>query len=133
MLKWLFQLAARLPLPLLHGLGNVLGYVMYGVLGVERRRIRRHLRQAGLPHGWRDVLRVCPDVGEPVAWQTITEKRATIASRVGRVVPAQDGLNRYAIWLAGDWLHPRYPATLEAAVQSGEMVARAVVERFEAA
>ena len=81
----------------------------------------------------RDVLRVCPDVGKPVAWQAITEKRATIASRLGRVVPAQDGLNRYAIWLAGDWLHPRYPATLEAAVQSGEMVARAVVERFEAA
>jgi len=80
----------------------------------------------------RDVLRVCPDVGKPVAWQAITEKRATIASRVGRVVPAQDGLNRYAIWLAGDWLHPRYPATLEAAVQSGEMAAQAVLERFAA-
>ena len=89
------------------------------------------LQWAQRVHG--DVLRVCPDVGEPVAWQTITEKRATIASRVGRVVPAQDGLNRYAIWLAGDWLHPRYPATLEAAVQSGEMAAQAVLERFAAA
>ena len=80
----------------------------------------------------RDVLRVCPDVGKPVAWQAITEKRATIASQVGRVVPSQDGLNRYAIWLAGDWLHPRYPATLEAAVQSGEMAAQAVLQRFAA-
>jgi len=88
------------------------------------------LQWAQRVHG--DVLRVCPDVGEPVAWQTITEKRATIASRVGRVVPAQDGLNRYAIWLAGDWLHPRYPATLEAAVQSGEMAAQAVLQRFAA-
>ena len=80
----------------------------------------------------RDVLRVCPDVGKPVAWQAITEKRATIASRVNRAVPAQDELNRHAIWLAGDWLHPRYPATLEAAVQSGEMAAQAVLERFAA-
>ena len=61
MLKWLFQIAAALPLPVLHGLGNALGWVMYGVLGKERRRIRRHLRQAGLPHGWRDVLRVCQE------------------------------------------------------------------------
>lgn len=81
----------------------------------------------------RDVLRVCPQVGKPVAWQAITEKRATIASRVNRAVPAQDELNRHAIWLAGDWLHPRYPATLEAAVQSGEMAAQAVLERFAAA
>ena len=61
MLKWLFQIAAALPLPVLHGLGNALGWVMYGVLGEDRRRIRRHLRQAGLPHGWRDVLRVCQE------------------------------------------------------------------------
>ena len=80
----------------------------------------------------RDVLRVCPQVGKPVAWQAITEKRATIASRVNRAVPAQDELNRHAIWLAGDWLHPRYPATLEAAVQSGEMAAQAVLQRFAA-
>ncbi len=81
----------------------------------------------------RDVLRVCPQVGKPVAWQVITEKRATIASHVNRVVPTQARLNQYGIWLAGDWLHPRYPATLEAAVQSGAMMAQAVLERFKAA
>ena len=101
------------------------------VVSLSHRIRATPLQWAQRVHG--DVLRVCPDVGEPVAWQTITEKRATIASRVGRVVPAQDGLNRYAIWLAGDWLHPRYPATLEAAVQSGEMAAQAVLERFAAA
>ena len=100
------------------------------VVSLSHRIRATPLQWAQRVHG--DVLRVCPDVGEPVAWQTITEKRATIASRVGRVVPAQDGLNRYAIWLAGDWLHPRYPATLEAAVQSGEMAAQAVLQRFAA-
>ena len=71
-------------------------------------------------------------MGKPVAWQVITEKRATIASHVNRVVPTQARLNQYGIWLAGDWLHPRYPATLEAAVQSGAMMAQAVLERFAA-
>ena len=101
------------------------------VVSLSHRIRATPLQWAQRVHG--DVLRVCPDVGKPVAWQAITEKRATIASRVGRVVPSQDGLNRYAIWLAGDWLHPRYPATLEAAVQSGEMAAQAVLERFAAA
>ena len=101
------------------------------VVSLSHRIRATPLQWAQRVHG--DVLRVCPDVGKPVAWQVITEKRATIASRVGRVVPSQDGLNRYAIWLAGDWLHPRYPATLEAAVQSGEMAAQAVLERFAAA
>ena len=100
------------------------------VVSLSHRIRATPLQWAQRVHG--DVLRVCPDVGKPVAWQVITEKRATIASRVGRVVPSQDGLNRYAIWLAGDWLHPRYPATLEAAVQSGEMAAQAVLQRFAA-
>ena len=100
------------------------------VVSLSHRIRATPLQWAQRVHG--DVLRVCPDVGKPVAWQTITEKRATIASRVNRAVPAQDELNRHAIWLAGDWLHPRYPATLEAAVQSGEMAAQAVLERFAA-
>ena len=74
------------------------------VVSLSHRIRATPLQWAQRVHG--DVLRVCPDVGKPVAWQAITEKRATIASRVGRVVPSQDGLNRYAIWLAGDWLHP---------------------------
>ncbi len=100
------------------------------VVSLSHRIRATPLQWAQRVHG--DVLRVCPDVRKPVAWQTITEKRATIASRVNRAVPAQDELNRHAIWLAGDWLHPRYPATLEAAVQSGEMAAQAVLQRFAA-
>ena len=100
------------------------------VVSLSHRIRATPLQWAQRVHG--DVLRVCPDVSKPVAWQTITEKRATIASRVNRAVPAQDELNRHAIWLAGDWLHPRYPATLEAAVQSGEMAAQAVLQRFAA-
>ena len=100
------------------------------VVSLSHRIRATNLQWAQRVH--RDVLRVCPQVGKPVAWQVITEKRATIASRVNRAVPAQDELNRHAIWLAGDWLHPRYPATLEAAVQSGEMAAQAVLQRFAA-
>ncbi|WP_416189082.1 hydroxysqualene dehydroxylase HpnE [Neisseria sp. CCUG17229] len=66
-----------------------------------------------------DVKRVCPDVGEPVASRVITEKRATIASKVNRTLPDFAWLNHRGIYPCGDYLHPRYPATLEAAVQSG--------------
>lgn len=74
----------------------------------------------------RDVLRVCPDTGEVVAKQVITEKRATIASTVNRRLPDTSDLQAANIWLAGDWLHPRYPATLEAAVLSGKAVAQQI-------
>lgn len=66
-----------------------------------------------------DVKRACPDVGEPVASRVITEKRATIASKVNRTLPDFAWLNHRGIYPCGDYLHPRYPATLEAAVQSG--------------
>ncbi|MRN38906.1 oxidoreductase [Neisseria sp. N95_16] len=66
-----------------------------------------------------DVKRVCPDVGEPVASRVITEKRATIASKVNRPLPDFAWLHHRGIYPCGDYLHPRYPATLEAAVQSG--------------
>ncbi|MCP1659839.1 hydroxysqualene dehydroxylase HpnE [Neisseria perflava] len=66
-----------------------------------------------------DVLRVCPDIGSPVAAQVITEKRATAAATVGRTPPDSAWLHHRRIYPIGDYLHPRYPATLEAAVQSG--------------
>ena len=83
---------------------------------------------AALVH--QDVLRVCPNVGEPIAQQVITEKRATIASSVNRSLPDMHDLNARGIWLAGDWLHSRYPATLEAAVLSGQAAAQSVL-RYE--
>ena len=70
-----------------------------------------------------DVLRVCPDIGDPVAGRIITEKRATAASLAGRTLPDFAWLHHRNIYPAGDYLHPRYPCTLEAAVQSGAVTA----------
>lgn len=74
-----------------------------------------------------DILRVCPNLGTPIAQRVITEKRATLASTVHRKLPEMTDLNAANIWLSGDWLHTRYPATLEAAVQSGRDVARQIL------
>lgn len=70
-----------------------------------------------------DVKRVCPDAGEPVASRVITEKRATTASKANRTLPDFAWLHHRGIYPCGDYLHPRYPATLEAAVQSGTATA----------
>ncbi|QEY24804.1 hydroxysqualene dehydroxylase HpnE [Neisseria animalis] len=66
-----------------------------------------------------DLLRICPNIGEPVESKVITEKRATTAAITGRPLPDVRWLQHHRIYPAGDYLHPRYPATLEAAVQSG--------------
>ena len=71
-----------------------------------------------------DLLQLNPHLPPPEAQQTITEKRATVASTVNRRLPDMADLNAARIWLAGDWLHERYPATLEAAVQTGERAAQ---------
>lgn len=74
-----------------------------------------------------DVKQVCPYVGEPVAAKAVTEKRATVASRVNRSLPDCRWLHHRGIYPAGDYLHPRYPATLEAAVQSGQTAAELIL------
>lgn len=63
------------------------------------------------------------------AVRVVTERRATF-----RCTPRRPRLtcDHYAgrapgLWLAGDWLWPDYPATLEAAVRSGEQAAHAIV------
>lgn len=76
-----------------------------------------------------DILRVCPHLPAPVAQRVLTEKRATAAAS-SRTLPNLDGLQRGRIFMAGDYLHPRYPATLEAAVQSGETAARQLAAAF---
>ena len=43
----LLRLAGKLPLPLLHALGSVLGWVIYGISPTYRRNLRANLRQAG--------------------------------------------------------------------------------------
>lgn len=70
-----------------------------------------------------DMRRICPDVSAPADWLVVTEKRATVAS--SKVIPHffQEALRHDGFQLAGDYLHDRYPATLEAAVQSGRLAA----------
>lgn len=70
-----------------------------------------------------DVKKLCPYLGEPLAVKVITEKRATTAGTAGRILPDLAWLHHQHIYPAGDYLHPRYPATLEAAVQSGQAAA----------
>ena len=43
----LLRLAGKLPLPLLHALGSVLGWVIYGISPTYRGNLRANLRQAG--------------------------------------------------------------------------------------
>ncbi|MFO1299829.1 MAG: FAD-dependent oxidoreductase [Burkholderiaceae bacterium] len=70
-------------------------------------------------------------VGGPraAAVRVVTERRATF-----RCTPARPRLacDHYAgrasgLWLAGDWLWPDYPATLESAVRSGQQAASGIV------
>lgn len=72
-----------------------------------------------------DVLRVCPHLPAPLAARVITEKRATIASMVGHEPIPQAWLRSQGIYVAGDYVHERYPATLEAAVQTAQAAAAA--------
>jgi KDO2-lipid IV(A) lauroyltransferase len=43
----LLRFAGKLPLPLLHALGSVLGWTIYGISPTYRRNLRANLRQAG--------------------------------------------------------------------------------------
>lgn len=70
-----------------------------------------------------DLLRLCPDLPEAEAALVISEKRATAAAVADFPALPAERLRRHRIYLAGDYLHPRYPATLEAAVQSGRTAA----------
>ncbi|MDO4878291.1 MAG: hydroxysqualene dehydroxylase HpnE [Neisseria sp.] len=73
-----------------------------------------------------DLRRILPGLPPLASGLAITEKRATVASHANRLRPDCGWLWRHNIYPAGDYLHPRYPATLEAAVQSG----RAAAERL---
>ena len=77
-----------------------------------------------------DLRRICPDPGALLAAKALTEKRATAAAEAGRRPPDCRWLQQHNIYPAGDYLHPRYPATLEAAVQSGNMAAEMLLNRL---
>lgn len=67
-----------------------------------------------------------PALLNPEWHQIITEKRATFSCTPDLPRPMNDTGNR-GLFLAGDYTHGDYPATLEGAVRSGLAAARAVV------
>ena len=70
-------------------------------------------------------LRIPP----PDETRLIVDKRATFRCTPRRPLWRADQLRSRApgLWLAGDWLWPDYPATLESAVRSGLAAARAII------
>lgn len=74
-----------------------------------------------------DVARLRPDLPPPLSRRAIVERRATFASEQGLARPtAKTSLQ--CVYLAGDWVCPDYPATLEGAVRSGVSAAAAVMQ-----
>lgn len=63
----------------------------------------------------------------PVWTRVIAEKRATITCEVGLKKPAMES---NGVWLAGDYVDPDYPPTLEAAARSGVRAASALASRL---
>ena len=62
MLRILFTALSRFPLPLLHALGYVLGWLSFLVSNRYRRRLLGHARQAG--YGWRVALASVGEAGK---------------------------------------------------------------------
>ncbi|MDN0076173.1 hydroxysqualene dehydroxylase HpnE [Crenobacter sp. SG2303] len=77
-----------------------------------------------------DIAKLDPSLGAPLWSRMVVEKRATFAASVDRqqIKPRLNGI-QYG-YLAGDWLDPSYPATLEGAAKSGLAAARALMQEW---
>ena len=74
----------------------------------------------------REIAAAIPGIAAPQWTRVIAEKRATIAARENLTRPAiQTTLP--GVFLAGDYMDPEYPPTLEAAVRSGVRAADRVL------
>ena len=122
--------AIKLPAPLTGFADGTAQWVLHrGALGLPDNEVAVVISVSDCTEAWKDkdlaekvhadIKRVCPDLDKPEAVRIITEKRATTAATVDFVQPDFSWLHHRRIYPAGDYLHPRYPATLEAAVQSG--------------
>ncbi|MFM9889430.1 MAG: hydroxysqualene dehydroxylase HpnE [Rickettsiales bacterium] len=92
------------------------------LMGEDRELLARRL--------WAEVSAITGLASALPPWQIVKEKRATFAA-----TPEQDARRPASItpWanvlLAGDWTQTGLPATIEGAVQSGEVAARIVMGR----
>jgi squalene-associated FAD-dependent desaturase len=74
----------------------------------------------------RELKTALRDLPDPRWSRVIAEKRATVACTPGRQRPLQAATDFY---LAGDYLDPDYPPTLEAAVRSGSRAAQNILTK----
>lgn len=98
MLIFLFKIISRIPLPILHALGNGLGYVMYYCASRERNRITENLATARLPNDKKAVIRVCQETIKsglelPIAFFRQPEKISQLFSEVHGWEHVQAALN----------------------------------------
>jgi squalene-associated FAD-dependent desaturase len=94
---------------------------------ISARGRHTDLKAAELEHRiHQEIARIVPGLPEPLAVQTITEKRATFACVPDLQRPLAE-TTLPGLWLAGDYVAGEYPATLEGAVRSGVAAARAII------
>ena len=79
---------------------------------------------------WRDVAVALGRRGDRVpAYRVIKERRATFAQTPDAVRRRPATRGRFAnLFLAGDWIDTGLPATIESAVRSAYLAARAVID-----
>ena len=78
---------------------------------------------------WRDVAAALGRDSDPLPpYRVVKEKRATFAQTPAQARRRPGTRSRFAnVYLAGDWIDTGLPATIESAVRSGHMAARAII------
>jgi KDO2-lipid IV(A) lauroyltransferase len=79
----LFRFLARCPLPLLHRLGALLGWISYAFSASYRQRLRAHVQQAGLPASVRrQAVAHAGRMLSELPWLWMREAHSTLGERV---------------------------------------------------
>ncbi len=78
---------------------------------------------------WRDVAAALARDPDPLPpYRVVKEKSATFAQTPAQVKLRPGTRSRFVnLYLAGDWINTGLPATIESAVRSGHMAARAII------